>query len=174
MTIQSLRACAAVSFRPARSTNRRAEPSRGEEGKDGLVLVGTVKRAPSGHVIGLIKCLCGKLFTVRLSHIRSGHTKSCGCLYLKRNRMSTTPTYKSWAAMIRRCYNKKHDRYEQYGGRGISVYFEWTGSEGFKAFFRDMGERPEGMTLDRKNVNGNYELGNCRWATDAEQRRNKR
>jgi hypothetical protein len=73
--------------------------------------------------------------------------------------------------MMDRCYNPKHPAYAQYGGRGIVVCDEWKAS--FKAFAEHMGERPNGLTLDRINTNGNYEPGNCRWATMAEQNRNR-
>lgn len=81
------------------------------------------------------------------------------------------PTYNSWRSMIRRCENPAHDKYYAYGGRGIKVCPEW---HDFKKFFGDMGERPPGMTLDRKDVNGDYEPGNCQWSTSSVQNHNKR
>ena len=69
-----------------------------------------------------------------------------------------------------RCYNPHAERYAKYGGRGIKVCPEW---HDFKNFLKDMGVRPEGMTLDRENVDGDYEKGNCKWATAKEQSRNK-
>jgi hypothetical protein len=88
------------------------------------------------------------------------------------HRASTTRAYKSWVAMIQRCTNPNDDRYHAYGGRGIKICKEWLRFEGFLA---DMGERPEGKSLDRyPDVNGNYELGNCRWASPKEQSCNRR
>ena len=78
--------------------------------------------------------------------------------------------YWRWAAMKARCYNTQSLKYKNYGGRGIQICDRWMS---FAAFFEDMGEIPEGMTLDRINVNGNYEPSNCRWATPKTQSNNK-
>ena len=84
----------------------------------------------------------------------------------------STGTYRSWGAMIQRCTNPANKHYKNYGGRGIKVHESWLD---FQTFLFDMGERPEGKSLDRyPNVNGNYEPGNCRWATTKEQALNKR
>ena len=85
--------------------------------------------------------------------------------------MWQTPTYRSWYAMKRRCTNQKYRDFRLYGGRGIKVCDRW---KSFENFFADMGVRPEGKTLDRIDNDGNYESGNCRWATPKEQQANRR
>lgn len=126
------------------------------------------------------KCDCGEYKVLRGSDIKSGETKSCGCYRreVAHNKAthgrSKDPVYIVWRNMCSRCYDPKSPGYKNYGGRGIAVCDEWRGEGGFIVFLRDMGEIPEGYTLDRINVNGNYERENCRWATTGEQGRNKR
>ncbi len=84
---------------------------------------------------------------------------------------NVTPTYVSWYGMLSRCRNSKSDNYPRYGGRGITVCERWLS---FESFLIDMGERPEGLTIDRIDPDENYEPNNCRWATAAEQRANWR
>jgi hypothetical protein len=81
-------------------------------------------------------------------------------------------TFQVWAAMKQRCYNPKAQQYKNYGARGIQVCDRWLNS--YMAFEQDMGLKPEGLSLDRIDNNGNYEPGNCRWATAKQQRRNQR
>lgn len=88
-----------------------------------------------------------------------------------RHAMCATPTYVSWVGMIQRCTNPKTPSYKHYGGRGITVCTRWRK---FEQFFADMGERPKDRSLDRIDSNGNYEPGNCRWATKSTQIANRR
>lgn len=134
-----------------------------------------VALAPTGKnsrrmMCWLCQCDCGGTAIVRIDHLRNGHTRSCGCLYEKHG-MRHTKTYKSWYNMLQRCSNSKINRWHIYGGRGIKVCERW---QDFRNFFADMGERPEDHSLDRINVEGNYEPGNCRWATQKEQQNNRR
>ncbi len=136
------------------------------------------------HALWRCRCDCGNISTVRLNNLRNGHTQSCGCqganatIGVRSRTHGHTPvgeataTYRTWQRMKCRCYNTHHDRYELYGGRGIRVCDRWRNS--FENFLSDMGERPEGHSLDRINPNGNYEPSNCRWATHQEQMRNTR
>lgn len=138
-------------------------------------------RGTHGEIIYVCKCFCGNTCNLQGDRIRNKHTKSCGCLKrTQRLNLShghkleryKSPTYCSWICMKDRCYNKNHDRYRWYGAKGVGVCDEWKTN--FVQFLNDMGERPEGKTLDRINPRGNYEPSNCRWATSKEQSLNKR
>lgn len=128
------------------------------------------------------KCSCGKEKVVTSSALNVGDTRSCGCLRSDMTREKSTKhghspafgaskTYWVWAEMVARCTNEKHKRYKDYGGRGIFVCKEWRTFAGFLA---DMGEKPEGLSIDRIDNNGGYEPGNCRWTTVAVQNQNRR
>ncbi|WP_157903231.1 hypothetical protein [Cupriavidus malaysiensis] len=127
----------------------------------------------------LCRCACGVERVIASQTLRSGESRSCGCLRAEMMRAKQTkhghyasPTYRSWRAMLARCSDPTHEQFKDYGGRGIKVAEAWKTS--FQAFLADMGERPPDKTLDRIESNGNYEPGNCRWATRTEQNRNKR
>lgn len=126
----------------------------------------------------LCKCSCGCLSEVPAISLRSGNTTSCGCLTRensiaksKTHGMSHTPIYGMWRRMIQRCEDPNCTDYSYYGGRGISVCPEW---HDFANFIRDVGERPDGMTLERIRNNEGYSHGNVRWASRHEQMQNTR
>lgn len=123
----------------------------------------------------LCRCECGKEKVIYLRALISGDTKSCGCILRTQAGLSKREfyTYASWAGMIRRCESKVHKWYKHYGAKGITVYFDWLGDQGFAHFVRDMGLRPVNMTLDRIDPSGNYEPGQCRWADAYTQRVNQ-
>lgn len=128
----------------------------------------------------LVRCSCGVEKTVLVGNLRHRQTVSCGCLRKEanpfRNRrhgMSHVPEYCVWSGMKQRCTNPNADHFADYGGRGIKVCIRWL--ESFENFYADMGARPSAHhSIDRKNVNGDYEPSNCRWATTKEQRINQR
>jgi hypothetical protein len=133
-------------------------------------------------------CTCGERVTVRAFHLQSEGTTSCGCqrnasIGRKNSKHGESNTrtkrasleYQTWAGMIGRCYDTGHASYFYYGAKHVSVVDRWRGPSGFQNFLEDMGRRPSPRhTLDRHpNRGGNYEPGNCRWATQREQQRNK-
>ena len=130
-------------------------------------------------------CDCGCEKEVFGYRLKSGETQSCGCLHKERQRErvkhgysrrgAVTTTYKTWRSIKDRCFNPTQDNYKYYGGRGITVCERWLDKEhGFENFLADMGEQPDGLTLDRENSSGDYTPENCRWITQQEQCNNQR
>jgi hypothetical protein len=129
-----------------------------------------------GHSYWLCLCKCGKALFAKGSALKCGNTQSCGCSRDAgcnlRHGYTDSPTYNVWRNMKQRCYNPKATDYYLYGGRGITVCDRWLNS--FENFLADMGEKPENMSIDRKDNDQHYCKDNCRWATDHEQALNRR
>jgi len=141
---------------------------------------GTIVRSRSR--LWLCECDCGNYLEITGWSLRTGDVKSCRECGAKRRvrkiikhglaRTGNAQVYMAWRAMIDRCYNPKNYSYRNYGKRGINVCQEWV--ESVERFAADMGTRPSGGTLERKNNNGNYEPANCCWKKMKEQANNKR
>jgi hypothetical protein len=139
------------------------------------------KLTPIKYIRGskwLCRCDCGGESTVQTINLSSGHTKSCGCLpcgKIKHGHATNykpSPTFQTWSGMKKRCTNKACKDFKEYGGRGIKVCERWLDS--FENFLADMGERPRGLSLGRKDNNLGYFPENCQWETLEQQANNKR
>lgn len=130
----------------------------------------TMRKDFAGKRVLVCTCDCGtKDYSVRFNNLTSGNTTSCGCQY-GTHKMSHTRTYQIWEAMKRRCRPDLKEQFPYHAGKGITYCDEWSK---FENFFADMGECPDGLSLDRIDVNGNYCPENCRWATNSLQGYNK-
>lgn len=127
----------------------------------------------NNHARWLCRCECGREVDVRGTMLRCGNHRSCGCGHYKANGLYHTPEHRAWAGMKQRCTNQNLPRYSGWGGRGITVCQRWKDS--FLTFYEDMGPRPPDKdSVERIDNDGNYEPGNCKWATWLEQSRNTR
>jgi hypothetical protein len=142
-----------------------------------LLAIGRAYSKPNRGIFWHCLCDCGKTSTVRGASLRTGRVISCGCAKGRHKHSGNgadrerSPTYRSWQSMIARCAQPSNPAFAHYKRRGITVCDRWRNFENFLA---DMGERPSGTTLDRwPNNDGNYEPGNCRWATKQEQGNNR-
>ncbi len=127
--------------------------------------------------MALCVCNCGTEKSVKHHSLLAGKSKSCGCLQREqqaeahRHRRHAMPEYQAWCNMKSRCYNPNLPQYKDWGGRGIKICERW---KDFSAFLSDMGARPQGTSLDRKDTNGDYTPDNCQWSTRRAQNLNKR
>lgn len=125
------------------------------------------------------KCSCGNLRVIRGAHLRSGASSSCGCIrgqLLSKSKTKHgdcgTRTYRIWKGIKGRCLNKNHKSYPRYGGAGVTVCDRWVRS--YQSFLDDMGECPDGLSIDRIDSSKGYYKENCRWATFKKQAENRR
>lgn len=145
-----------------------------------LTVLGYAFSSKSGIAKWDCICDCGEKSIVEGGKLKNGHTKSCGCLKIELTRkrthkhgMTDTPEFRIWLGIIKRCTNEKYKDFAHYGGRGIKISQDWRND--FLKFYSDMGPRPTAkLSIERKDVNGDYCKDNCVWATQTTQTRNQR
>ena len=140
----------------------------------GILIIGPTNRSINKSRAWVYLCHCKTLFIYPIAYVKNGQIKSCGCKFSAQAGLTMIYTRENstYQSMKSRCLNPKVANYKDYGGRGITICDRWK--ESFENFLKDMGTRPDGSSIDRIDVNGNYEPGNCRWATAKVQRENQR
>jgi hypothetical protein len=152
-----------------------------------LLVIGIDTPKPKSAMRVKCRCDCGAEKSIVFYSLRDGATRSCGCLWLEKSKngllrrthgKTGTKIFNTYNGMKNRCLDHKNKEYKNYGGRGITVCKRWLSGDGnrsgFECFLSDMGEPSNELSLERINVDGNYESENCKWASAGEQAVNKR